>query len=148
MSRIKKVGLLFSRTGRHKHSLRRNAVADRNHSLYECFGRVYADTAHLACRSHVDSEHRVSALQTREAELRSLDADIIEVKSILRRFLDRQTEHDACCKVDEINLEHLRHKWETARRTKVTFDNLDVVVLGKELDVERAGDFESLCDLA
>ncbi len=48
-----------------------------------------------------------------------------------------KAEHDLGGKLDEINLEYLGHERETSGSAQVAFDDLDGVLLGEELDVER-----------
>ena len=97
---------------------------------------VVAEASYLACRRHIDAEDGVGAAEAREAELRGLDADVVEVEGALVGLVDVFAEHDACGEVDKVDFEHFRHEGEATRGTQVALDHLDIVVLGEELDVE------------
>ena len=87
-------------------------------------------------------------MQTGEGELACLYTDAIDVECRLVRLCIRSVEHDAGSSLDEVALQHLRYEREAARCTEVTLDNLHLVVASQELDVERTGDIEFLCNLA
>ena len=110
---IEHVGFLLGRTCAEQHRALRNLVAYREHRLEDCFGGVVAEATHFARRRHVDSEHRVGALQTREGELRRFDADVVEVEGATAGTLYVDAEHYARCQVDKVDFEHFRHERET-----------------------------------
>ena len=53
-----------------------------------------------------------------------------------------KSQHDLGGKLDEIDLQNLGHEREASGSAKVTLDDLDGVLSGEELDVERSGDAE------
>mgnify|MGYP004432857553 CR=1 FL=1 len=53
-----------------------------------------------------------------------------------------ETEHYLGGQFNEVNLKHLGDEREASGGTKVTLDDLDGVLSGEELDVERTGDAE------
>ena len=130
------------------HGLFRNTVPDRNHRRQQRFAEIVADATHFAGRRHIHAEHRVGIVQPRERELRRLHADPVDIEIRVVRFFVRSVEHDPRRGLDEVAFQHLRHEREAARRAQVTFDHLHVVVLRKELDIERAADVQLFGDLA
>ena len=74
--------------------------------------------------------------------MRSLDAHIVEVEQVLVRLLHGDAQHHLGGQFDEVNLQHLAHEGEGAGGAEVALDDLDVVVTGQELDVERTGDVQ------
>ncbi len=78
--------------------------------------------------------------------MRCLDSHVVEVESAFGRFFDRQAEHYLSCQVDEVHFQDFRHEGEAAGGAQVAFYDFYVVVLGKELDVERSRDVQRLCD--
>lgn len=53
-----------------------------------------------------------------------------------------ETQHNLGSQLDEIDLQHLGHERETPGCPQVTLYDLDGVLSGEELDVERSGDAE------
>ena len=106
MGGVEHRGFRLRAAGGKQHALARDALPHGNHSLHEGFGSVGAYAADLAGRRHVDTEHRVSTLQTREAELRRLDTHVVEVERALRRLFYRQTEHYLRCEVDKVDFQY------------------------------------------
>ncbi len=62
--------------------------------------------------SPVDAEYGVGALQTREAELRSFYAYVVEVEGAFVGLFYRQAHHYSCGKVDKVDFQYFRHKRE------------------------------------
>lgn len=79
--------------------------------------------------------------------MRSLDTYIIEVEVGFGRFLHGDTQHNLRCQFDEVYLKHLAYKREASRSTQVTFNYLDVVSFGKELDIEGSRYVQFVSDL-
>src|SRR5690625_1407725 len=48
---------------------------------------------------------------------------------------------------DQVNSHNFRNKGERSRGSDIALDDLDLVVLGNELNIKRACDIESVCDL-
>ncbi len=140
---LEHISLLLGRTGTHQHSLVRHSQTNGEQRLEHCLVGIIAKTANFACRRHINAEHRVGTAETRERELRSLDTYVVEVEGTLGRLLNRQAEHDTSGKVDKVDFEYLRHEGEASRCTEVALNHLDIIILGKELDVERTGNIES-----
>ena len=115
----------------------RYAVSYGEHALEQCLIGIITQTAYLAGRAHVNAQHRVGLLQTVEGELACLDADLVEVEEVLRRFLYRHTKHNLRGKVNKIELQHLAYEWERAGGAEVALYYEDVVITGHELDIEH-----------
>ena len=144
---VEHLGLLLRGTRGEQDVLLGDTVADGEHTLEQGRIGVVAQTAHLARRAHIDTENRVGLLQAVEGELAGLDTDIVEVEEILLRLLHGHAEHDLRGQVDEVELQDLRDKREGTRGTEVALDDVDVVLAGHKLDVERTVDMERLGDL-
>ena len=56
------------------------------------------------------------------------------------RFLHRNAEHNLCGQLNQVDLQHFTYEGETSTCTKVTFDNLNLVVSCQVLDIERTAD--------
>ncbi len=69
VGRVEHVGFLARCACREQHCLARHFVAYRKHCLEDSFGCVVTDTAYFAGGSHIHAQHRVGALEAREAEL-------------------------------------------------------------------------------
>ena len=106
--------LLFAVSGGEQDVLLGNAMTDRQHGFEQGCAGVFAETADFAGGGHVHTKHGVCLLQTVEGELRSLDANIVQIEKALRRFLDGKSEHDAGGEFDEVNLQHLADEGEGA----------------------------------
>ena len=77
-------------------------------------------------------------MQSGKRELRGFHADAVDVELRLVRARIGRVEHDFRGGFDEIALQNLRHEGERARGAKVALDDLQLAVLGEELDVERS----------
>ena len=138
--RVQHLGLLLRPAGGEQDVLLRDALAHGEHGGQQRAARVVAQAAHLSGGSHVDAQYGVGLLQAVERELAGLDAHIIEIEQALVRLLHWNAEHDLRGQLDEVDLKHLAHEREAARGTEVALDDLDVIILGQELDVEGAAD--------
>ena len=146
--RIHHIRFLLHRTCGKQDILLRNPVAHGKHRLQYGTRSIRTDTTHFTGGSHVHPQHRVRLLQAVERELRSLDSYIIQLKETLLRFFDRKPQHHPGCQLDKVYLQNLAHERKRTAGAKVTLNNLDVIVLCQILDIERAGNVQSLGNLA
>ena len=72
----------FGRSRRDHHVLFRDVVSHCDHRVQQRFVEVVSEASYLAGRSHVDAENRIRFQQACERELRSLDADVIDVEFV------------------------------------------------------------------
>ena len=87
-------------------------------------------------------QHGVGLLQAVERELAGLDAYVVEVEEVLAGLLHWHAEHHFRGQLDEVDFQHLADEWERARGAQVALYDLDIVVAGEELYVERAADVQ------
>ena len=87
-------------------------------------------------------------MQAGEGELRGFHADPVDVVGRLVGLGIGSVEHDAGGGLDEVTLQHLADEGERTRGAEVALDDLDLVVAGQILDVERTGDVQLLGYLA
>ena len=132
------LGLLAA--DRQQDVLLRQGEPGREDGLEEGLVDVLAQAGDLAGRGHLDAQVRVGALEPGEGELRRLDADVVEVEGRSCRCGRAGPCMAADGQLDEVRPGHLGDERERARGPQVALDDLDGVVLGDELDVERAGD--------
>ena len=139
---VQQVSLLKGVSGRHEDVLLRNPVAYRKYGLEEGLVEIVTQTPDFTCGCHVDTEDRVSLMQSRERELGSLDTYIVQVEGALVRSGRLQTEHHFRGEFYQIYLQYLRHEREASGSPQVAFYDLDLVFLGQELDIERSGNLQ------
>ncbi|KAI6769204.1 hypothetical protein HG531_010308 [Fusarium graminearum] len=109
---------------------------------------VNTETSNLTSRGHLNTQNRISARKTGETELRHLNTNTVGGKISRRVSLERLAHDSLGSHLNQINTHNLGHEGERTRSTNVTLNNLDVVVLGNELNVERTSDVESGTNLA
>ena len=59
-----------------------------------------------------------------------------------------QAQHHLCREFDKVDLQDLGYEREAPGSAQVAFDDLDLIVFGQELDVERAADAQGIGNLA
>ena len=111
-------------------------MAHTEHSFEEGGPSVFAQATYLARGSHIDAQHGVGLLQTVEGELARFNAHVFQIKDATSRFLYGQTQHDTCCHLNEVHLQHLAHEGEGARGAEIALDDLDIILACQELNVE------------
>jgi hypothetical protein len=79
--------------------------------------------------------------------LRHLDSNVLRRDVGWRVLSERQTSHSLRGHLDQIDTHDLRDEWEGPRGTDVALDDLDLVVLGDELNVKWAGNVKGSADL-
>ena len=134
------------RPGRKQNIFLRQFKSNRQQAFQERFMEIVAETGDFAGGRHFHAGHRIRALQARERELRRFDADIIEVKRGAVERRDLMPHNHLCGRVHEIHAEDFRDERKTPRRPQIALDDLHVAVFGKELNIERAGDFQRFRD--
>ncbi|KAK1256316.1 hypothetical protein MKX07_008575 [Trichoderma sp. CBMAI-0711] len=113
-------------------------------------GLVLVDTkaSDFTSRSHLNTENRIGARQARETELGHLDTNAIG-RNIRRRVLLEGLAHDGLgSHLNQVHAHGLGHKGERAGSAHVALNDLDVVVLGNELDVKGASHVQGGTNLA
>ena len=141
---VEEGGLGLDRAGGEQDPVEGEAEADREQGLQKGLVEVPAEAGDLAGGGHLDAEGRVGALEAGERELRRLDPDVVEVQERALRASAGRPIMTRDRGVDEVVLQDLRDEGEAARGAQVALDDHDPVVLGQELDVERAVDVTGL----
>lgn len=108
---------------------------------------VLTETSDFTSRSHLNTENRVRTRQSAERELGDFNTHVVAGHLDVRVGSDRQTEHDLGSNLDGIDTGDLGDKGEGSSGTEVTFNNLDLIVLGNELNIVRTGNIERLTNL-
>ena len=134
------VGFLKGVAGRDEDALPWNLVTYGYDGLEKRLVHIVSEAAHLAGRGHVHSEERISLLEAREGELGGLDAHVSEPASVDVHRLGMLPQHHLRGEFYEINLQNLGHEGEASGGPQVALDDTDMVVVGQELDIERARD--------
>mmetsp|Transcript_74452 Transcript_74452/g.205214 ORF Transcript_74452/g.205214 Transcript_74452/m.205214 type:complete len:251 (-) Transcript_74452:435-1187(-) len=115
-----------------------------------------AEARDLACRAHLDSQRRVSALEPLEGEHRGLDTHVVARRRVAAQPRGGGGEglvadHRARGRLDEVDADNLGREGERAGGAQVALDDLDVATLSDELhivgprDLQRGG--QLVCDL-
>ncbi|RUS29416.1 hypothetical protein BC938DRAFT_480689 [Jimgerdemannia flammicorona] len=108
---------------------------------------VLAKARDLAGRRHLHTKNRICPRQAAETELRNLDANIVLGNAHFGVSLDGESHHGIDRHLDQIDTDDLGDERERARRADITLDNLDLVILGNELDVEWTSDIQGARNL-
>ena len=120
----------------------------RDHGLHEGLVLGIAEASDLPGRGHLYAKVGIGTAETSKGEHGSLDADVVNVKKGDAVGLDLETAHRLGGKRDEVVVEGLTDEREGSACSEVALNDLDVVVLGHELDVEGTGDLKGAGDHA
>ena len=75
------------------------------------------------------------------------DSDVVCRKFGIGVWSDIETEHDLGSDFNGVDSSHFGNERERPRRSKITFDDFDLVVLGDELNIVWPSDVERVTNL-
>ncbi|GKT92902.1 LOW QUALITY PROTEIN: hypothetical protein Ct61P_10752 [Colletotrichum tofieldiae] len=122
--------------------------AGRHQSLEVGLVLVNTEASHLSSGSHLNAQDRVGSRQTRETELGNLDTDAVGGDGGRGVGLEGPAGDGLGGHLDHVDTHDLGDEGEGSGGTNVALNDLDVVVLGNELDVVRASDVQGSANLA
>ena len=109
--------------------------------------RVLAEAGHLARAHHLDAEQHVGARQPTKRELWHFDTDPPNAHDAVDHGRTQAHGHLSGHR-DEVVVQRFAHKRKRAGHTQIALDHFELVVLGDQLQIERAVDLESGRDRA
>ena len=109
---------------------------------------VATEAGNLTSGGHLNTKNWISASKTGEGELWNLNSDGAWNKSWLGVWLDWNIHDGLGGKLNHVDAHDLGDEWERAGSSDVTLNDLNVVVLGNELDVVWSSDIQGLTNFA
>ncbi|GKT45601.1 LOW QUALITY PROTEIN: uncharacterized protein ColSpa_05782 [Colletotrichum spaethianum] len=122
--------------------------AGRHQSLEVGLVLVNTEASDLSSGSHLNTQDGVGARETRETELGNLDTDAVGGDGGRGVGLERPASDGLGGHLDHVDTHDLGDEGEGSGGTDVALNDLDVVVLGNELNVERTSDVQGSTNLA
>ena len=130
-----------------KNGFYRHAIADAEQRLQEGLFKIVSQAGHFPGRGHLHTQSGIRSLQPRKGKLRGFNADVVELEQRMFRFGSFGMHHYPGSGVDEVVAQDFRDERKAPRGAQVALDDLDLVILGNELNVERAVDVQGIGNL-
>ena len=123
-------------------------MPDRKHTFQYCLVIILPDTANFSRGCHIHTQHGIGFQKPGKGELWSLHSHVIQIEYRFIQGFHLLSQHDPGGHIDKVIFQYFRHEGKTPRRSQITLDDLDIIVLCQKLHIERTGYVQFFSDRA